>query len=198
MKKEAGFTLIETLIAILLLLTSVVALMVLASRIIIATKGQRQEITAQYLLQEGMEYLRNNRDSALNSGVSWADYSRPGPGCPLTVGSGTPSVCECIFLSGNPGMCSVDAIFDDVRSCSPTGCPKMIQVESPSRTIFCTPGANCPGFGGAPKQTTFSRSIRMTPSTVNPEELYVDIQVFWTDTGGVKRVKTLNSSLTNW
>lgn len=195
---QHGFTLIETLIAILLLMTSVVAIMVLVSRTLLITRGQRLETTAQYLLQEGVEYMRNNRDSALNGGASWGDYSRPGPGCPLSIGSGTVSVCECIFAPGAPGMCSVDPLFDEVAACPASGCPPLLQVEAPGRTVFCTRGPNCPGFAGSAKQTTFSRGIRMTPNPANPEELYVDVQVSWTDTGGVRRTKTLHTSFLNW
>lgn len=196
-KLSNGFTLIETLIAILLLMTSVVAIMVLVSRILITTRGQRLETTAQYLLQEGVEYLRNNRDSALNGGVPWSDYSRAGPGCPITVGFGVPSVCECIFLPGSTGMCTVDPLSDDIRLCPASGCPVIVQVESAGRTVLCTPGINCPGFSGVVKPTTFSRSIRMTPNSINPDELYVDVTVSWQDTG-VVRQKTLRTSLFNW
>ncbi len=200
--KNSGFTLIETIVAIFLLMMTVTALMQLVSKILITTRGQRLEVTAQYLAQEGMEYIRNNRDSALNGGATWytpasTDFVQLGPGpCPA-VGVRTPSLCSCTYASGSPGACSVDPISDEITACPPSGCPALVRVDSGGRQIMCTPGSSCPGSNSVIGTTTFVRSIRLTPST-NPDELFVDIRVDWLDTGGVAKSKVINTSLLNW
>ncbi len=197
--KNPGFTLIETIIAIFLLMMTITALMELVSKTLIATRGQRLDSTAHYLAQEGIEYLRNNRDSALNSGATWADYTQMGV-CSLTVGTtNTVSICPCIYPSSNTtGSCTVDPITDVVAVCPAGGCPALIKIEPISyKEVLCTPGFGCPGTNKTLGTTTFVRTIRLTPAT-NPNELFADITVTWVDTGGVNRSKVIRTSLLNW
>ena len=193
-----GFTLIETLVAILILMSTVTAIMYLVVNIIISTRSAKFENTAQYLLQEGIEYVRNNRDSALNGGATWNDFKQTGPSCPSTIGSGTVSLCECVYYSGTTGSCTVDPIFEEVKACPSNGCPQMISIENLGRTIYCTPGTNCPGFGSVVSGSTFVRSVRITPNNLNPDEVFVDVNVKWIDTGGKLKEKNLTTSLFNW
>jgi type II secretory pathway pseudopilin PulG len=58
-----GFTLIETLFAVLLFSASLVSLMAIAGRGIAAANSAREQTTAHYLAQEGLEVVRNIRDS---------------------------------------------------------------------------------------------------------------------------------------
>ncbi|MEI8337736.1 MAG: prepilin-type N-terminal cleavage/methylation domain-containing protein [bacterium] len=62
-KEGAGFTLIETMVAITVLLTAVVGPMEIASKSLFSSFYARDQITAYYLAQEGIEYLRNYRDN---------------------------------------------------------------------------------------------------------------------------------------
>ena len=58
-----GFTLIETLIAITILTLAIAGPMVTASRSIVAAQTARDQLTASYLAQEGIEYVRAMRDN---------------------------------------------------------------------------------------------------------------------------------------
>jgi Tfp pilus assembly protein PilV len=60
---RAGFTLIETLFAILIFTASIVSLMMLSGRSLASTAGSSDELTARYLAQEGIEVTRNVRDT---------------------------------------------------------------------------------------------------------------------------------------
>jgi prepilin-type N-terminal cleavage/methylation domain-containing protein len=76
--KEGGFTLIETLVAISILLVSVVTPLVGVSQSITASILARDEITAFYLAQDAIEYIRNIRDSntiamRTDPNVEWDD-----------------------------------------------------------------------------------------------------------------------------
>lgn len=58
-----GFTLIETMIAITILTLAIAGPMVTASRAIVAAQTARDQLTASYLAQEGVEYVRAMRDN---------------------------------------------------------------------------------------------------------------------------------------
>ena len=57
-----GFTLVETLVAIAILLIAVAGPLLAASRASVLASVSRDEMTASYLAQEGVEYVRAMRD----------------------------------------------------------------------------------------------------------------------------------------
>ena len=59
-----GFTLIETLVAIAIVLLSIVGPLIVADRTLVAAQLSRYQLTASYLAQEGVEYVRAMRDDA--------------------------------------------------------------------------------------------------------------------------------------
>src|SRR3990167_4310326 len=63
--RSAGFTLVETLVAVMLLSVAVVAPMSLAARSLGSAYYARDQITAFYLAQEAIEALRSIRDSQI-------------------------------------------------------------------------------------------------------------------------------------
>jgi len=68
-----SFTLIETIIAIFILTTGILAISSLISYFISASSISSQRLIAAYLAQEGIEIVRNLRDTNILSGRSW-DY----------------------------------------------------------------------------------------------------------------------------
>lgn len=86
-----GFTLIETLFAVLIFSASLVALIAVSARGLAATSTSREEIVARYLAQEGIEVVRNIRDTNyLNPGIDWlsAISDTCTPECHVVTGSG--------------------------------------------------------------------------------------------------------------
>ena len=59
-----GFTLIETMVAISILTLSIAGPLFIAHRAIVAAGIARDHLTASYLAQEGIEYVRAMRDDA--------------------------------------------------------------------------------------------------------------------------------------
>ncbi len=83
-KFSSGFTLVETLVAISIFVMSILALMSVLSSGIADTGYAKKKMVATYLAQEGIEYVRNQRDTAvLYSGdaqSSWNSFiSSPPP-----------------------------------------------------------------------------------------------------------------------
>ena len=62
-KSNKGFTLIETLVAILILSIAFNAVITLISNSIFSAQYARNQITAMYLAQEAVDHIRNDRDS---------------------------------------------------------------------------------------------------------------------------------------
>lgn len=75
-KISGGFTLVETLVAIAIFTTSILGLMLVLAAGIYNTNYAKNKITASYLAQEGIEYIRNMRDTyGLYTAVTGKDWS---------------------------------------------------------------------------------------------------------------------------
>lgn len=66
-----AFTLIETLVAISVLLVSLVGPLSIAAKALQSAYYARDEVTASYLAQEGIEYVRALRDQNYLNGQPW-------------------------------------------------------------------------------------------------------------------------------
>ena len=78
-KLPTGFTLVETLIAIAIMMIAIAGPMYTASRAILAAEISRDQLIASYLAQEGIEYVRMMRDNAFlavypNTSTAWAGF----------------------------------------------------------------------------------------------------------------------------
>jgi prepilin-type N-terminal cleavage/methylation domain-containing protein len=71
-KSGKGFTLVETLVAISIFTVSLLGIMSLLASNIANTTYAKQKMIASYLAQEGIEYIRNIRDThVIYSGATW-------------------------------------------------------------------------------------------------------------------------------
>lgn len=97
--RHAGFTLLETLFAILIFSAALISLMAISSKGISATNQVKNETTAFYLAQEGLEVVRNVRDSNFNAsgGVLWNTLINQceGTSCEVVYNGLVPSISTC-------------------------------------------------------------------------------------------------------
>ncbi len=73
-KQQAGFTLVETLVAVLILTMAIGALLTLTAGGFFSIRYAKNEIVANNLLQESLEYIRNTRDTAAINASKWDDW----------------------------------------------------------------------------------------------------------------------------
>lgn len=177
-----GFTLVETLFAVFILTFVIVGLMTVVSSSLFSARYARDETTANYLLQEAIDYIRNDRDTTVflsNSPSGWTDF--------------TTKYNSCIGGDG----CYFDVLGElnsgsNIKSCSSDTCPYLYYSDSESDKPFYI---SDDGVGNSGRTVTkFKRKIVIT---LNLDELIVTGTVSWKN-GSIDQSRTLTTSLTNW
>ncbi len=119
--KSSGFTLVEAMVAISILALAVGAPLYAANRALVSAQNSRNQLTALYLAQEGVEHLRLIRDNdflvvrALNgltvSTDAW-NYFLNGGGP-----AGTQSINQCRSADGSI-YCRLDPWANTLQACT--------------------------------------------------------------------------------
>lgn len=172
---KKGFTLIETLFAILIFSAALISLLAISSKGISATNQIKNETTAYYLAQEGLETVRAARDEnfrAATAGISGRTW---------TDGFASPGGADCTGIMG----CFIDYAAG----------PALAQNTSSGGTpdIFLTADGRYANTGITP--TGFSRTIIVSP--VSPDEFSVTSEVFW-KAKSISRSVKLQTFIKKW
>lgn len=192
-----GFTLIETLVAIAVLTLAVSGPLLTASRAAIAAETASYQLTASYLAQEGIEYLRAVRDHyyltayAQNatdlSNTAWNDYLAAVSACRSSNGSRT---------------CTLDprlpmGVGNSLVPCSGNSCGPLYLVgcAQTANGLSCTPPNYYTQSTSAGVATPYTRVIRLYDISATDER--VESTVTWNFHNTVYTV-TVNDHLTPW
>jgi hypothetical protein len=168
--KNRGFTIVESLAAIAILVTAIVGTLSAVQTGLSSYVFSKDQITAFYLAQEGFEQIRNLRDKNRINNQDFIAY---------IAGVNDP----CFF--GEACMVSPAETSALTRCSSPGNCPKLRQ--DPTTGFF--------GYNGAWKETPFRREIVL--SSINANEFYVTVTVDWSK-GSVTRQFKARENLFNW
>ena len=172
-RRKKGFTLLETFVALSILTFVVIGPLTLASYSIRSASLSQNQLTAFYLAQEAMEYVKNRRDiNALNGNANWLKDLAPSGG-----GNG---------LCRNNKGCTVDIPYNDIQPCPDGGCPKM---RYSSDTGFYHQNTS---FGA---ESLFTRKIKL--DNVSSYEEKVSITISWAEKFGARSF-TLEENIFNW
>lgn len=181
-----GFTLVETLVAVLLLSLAIAGPLTIASKGLTATLVAKDQFTGFYLAQDAMEYVRFLRDSACLASGGGAT------GCPSNIWLS--SMTACVSADGS-ASCYFDSLGtnpDTPRACV-GACPVM-NYDTTNR--FFNYNGSMPL---TPQNYIRTVSIKNDPSGSTPDEALVTITVSWTDVAGVTRVPiTIRESIFRW
>ncbi|HET8581480.1 MAG TPA: prepilin-type N-terminal cleavage/methylation domain-containing protein [Candidatus Paceibacterota bacterium] len=180
---ESGFTLIETLVAITVLVIAVVAPMSLVAQSLTVSYYVRDEVTASYLAQEAIETIRNIRDSRVDQDL--LSGTNGDPFRDLDGGTG-----GTVFTNNKPFRVDAHIIGSDyadaLLSCSST-CPP-VQTDG---TFY--------GYGTGWANTRFTRTV--TAHYIDPgpnTDLLITVTVTWQTGGFASRSLTLTENLYSW
>jgi prepilin-type N-terminal cleavage/methylation domain-containing protein len=171
MKK--GFTLIETFVAISILLVSLAGPLSIAAKALQSAYYSRDEIIASYLAQEAIEFVRAIRDE---------NYLAGNPGW-LNSLDGTGGLPNCIDAT-----CTIDFPHFKAAACpGPDACPVL---------LIDTNGLynQQPGNGNP---SIYTRAVTIKSVAGRPDEIDVEVKVSWR-TGTIERQFTISDHLFNW
>lgn len=188
---QKGFTLVETLVAIFILVVAVTALMTIAKNDFYVVRYARNQMVANTLMQEGLEYVRKDRDTTLQQGGTWAAWLA--------------KYKNCNTSSGKKG-CMVDPYRIDnkrITACSATnGCSALTYY--PNETLYAYGNASKSidygtiDYSGA-YATAFKRMITVDsiPVAGDANEALVTSTVTWYN-GSQLQTQSQSTVLSNW
>lgn len=167
--RRQGFTLLETIVAIAILSLAIMGPLELAVRSIGMAGVSRNQITAFYLAQDAMEYVKNVRDTNfLTLGANWLD-----------------GLSDCRGAS----VCYVDVTTDpsvSVKAC--TGdCPVLKYDNNNHYYDYDIDSEN----------TIFTRTVKISDVIGNINEVKVQVTVSWKEKTGQKDF-TIEDNIFNW
>jgi len=173
LKNQKGFTLLEALVAISILMVAVVAPITIAQKGLSSATYSKNQLIASYLAQDAIEYIKNKRDViSINNNFDWNNLSVFGNSTTKTL---------CFSVNG----CQIDTNIG-------AGAGEI-------RAITATPlgvlSKNTDGFYGfdSPEKTNFTRKINIKLQTVDGEnnEALVTVTVNWGSSENEVVVRTL-------
>ncbi|HBM45414.1 MAG: hypothetical protein UR85_C0011G0008 [Candidatus Nomurabacteria bacterium GW2011_GWF2_35_66] len=196
--KKSGFTLIEALVAISILVISVIGPLSLASKGLSYSTYAKDEITAFYLANEAIDVIRNIRDTNTRSEKPWLDV--PGDNMDIKITEKCKGPKGCYFdVWKNPPNLRTAFVTGDIDSTLKT-------CNSDSGLVrfgyaFDWPNSIIPNECADIKidQTSFLRNITIDEVGWNPAglptEIRATVKVSWTTKTGIERSVTITENL---
>lgn len=183
-KFKAGFTLLETLVAVAILMISISSAFALAPEGLSGSRFAKNQTTATYLAQEALEVVHNSRDNKMlfspnsSNALNWLD-----------------NVKQCLDK-----LCTVNPITLDLDVCT-KACPPLKTIKSVDDSI--TYGNGVIFDTDSSSQTSiFTRTvtIQKVPNTTignNDTEAKVTVRVSWKE-GIISKNTEVSENIFDW
>ncbi len=185
--KKSGFTLIETLVAVLIFSLALTALLRLSYSNKFSAQYAGNEITAMYLAQEVIDYIRNDRDTTAFQGNTWANF--------LDHYGDRSMGDECFDIShGCTIDVSIPSVVDSTTECATNSICPILLIDSDSTKPYYTYTST-----GTTDNSLFRRTVklRLDSGTNGDDELIIEVRVEWRN-GTVVKSQLLQASLLKW
>lgn len=159
---RAGFTLVETLVAIAILMISIAGPLTIANKALTAAINARNTMIATNLAEDGMEYVKNIKDNNVTTQTDWLYALTDGSTC---FDEGAP----CTIPTAESGGPFTQAI----AVCNPSSTCRLYEG-----------GRGYHYYTGSDPQTPFSRYFFMTHVPLaaggnDPDQVLVTVVVDW-------------------
>jgi prepilin-type N-terminal cleavage/methylation domain-containing protein len=188
-KQKNGFTLVETLVAIAILLIAVVEPLSIVSGSVATANLAKDQVSAYYLAQEGVELVRNVRDTNILQAAPRAWLY---------------GLSNCMAGAGN--YCQFDKNIDPDNPSTITLCQD--NLGSPCKTFSKIPDVSTDnstyefGYGSGGTATTFKRKVTVTEVVANIEA-EISVEIDWRTgslygTGSADRAFKIKERIFNW
>ncbi|MBI2611099.1 prepilin-type N-terminal cleavage/methylation domain-containing protein [Candidatus Kaiserbacteria bacterium] len=179
---HAGFTLVETLVAVSILSVAIVSPMALTAKSLATAYYARDQITAFHLAQEAIEAIRHGRDNNILVTVF---------GDSVDLLNGIPAT------DGSPFI--VDTRDDSTALCPLEGCPPL---QWDGRLYGYRPACAMPtndcGAGEGWENTRFTRTVRAEFLPGGEDEVRISVAIEWTTGSFQTRSFTISANLYRW
>lgn len=178
LRTSKGFTLLEALVAISILMVAVVAPITIAQRGLSSAIYSKSQMIASYLAQDAVEYIRNKRDEVTLNNSNTNNWSN------LSIFGDYQSKTLCFSDNG----CQIDTIKQDINQAVKDFSSTVPLQKDGSNGLY--------GYdinGGA--DTNFTRQVKLelrpvTGVTTSLDEVLITVTVGWGG-GNEVVVKTL-------
>lgn len=178
-RKNDGFTIIETLVAITILMISIAGPLTVAHKGLTSALYARDQMIASYLAQDAIEYIKNLRDNNLLKGQAWND-----------------GFSNCVLQGGVTTYCIVDTYGGTP---SPGATNNGIQPKNGQNATLYTSSKGYTHYSIDTQKTSFSRYFHLVPSGAagaGDDESNLIVKVDWV-TNNVPNSINVSSSIFN-
>ncbi len=176
--QKSGFTLVETLVAITILLLVIVGPMSIISTATHSTNFSSEQVVASFLAQEGIELVQKARDdlvledfsSGTEDNSAWQDFldSSGAFGECVDNGSGLPEACGLEMATNAAGTVSVV----DCNAANRDNCRLYINSNDAQRSRYTH-------NSGGNAETIYFRTINLQPDPSGIRDVLVTSKVTW-------------------
>jgi len=172
-KNSAGFTILEVILAITVLTLAAGGSFILISQTIGSISVIQSRLTASYLIQEGLEIVRNIRDSNWLKNQTWNQ----------NLGEGD---WEGDYLSLSLTPRPLPCQYDD------------LPCQYDNLSFLGIDGSGFYGYNySSGNETIFKRKITISKEPEEPDRLKVSVEVFWREKGQIRSLAA-QEYLYNW
>ncbi len=185
-QKNRGFTIIEAIIAVFILSMSITAMLGLTASSMTSARYADNEITANYLLQEAVDSIRNSRDTIVFQQKNWAGFLARYTSC------FSPNGCEILntgyfYPTGNgfgaqAKECNTNPTFGEIK------CSILKYDSSASNQAFY--------LSNAGTNSRFKRRVKME-MVQSGDGVKVKATIEWQN-GASTKSQSLETILMNW